>query len=188
MLPANQPDTSILVETGHFYFGCTTFFKVFDTSIGFCYTYASFLRNAMKTFIPTEKDFNRKTYWVNASGKTLGRLATRVASVLIGKGKPCFTKDQISGDQVVVVNAREIYVTGRKAKQKIYKHYTGYPGGLRTYSFEELRDKNPEEIIKRAVSRMLPKNKLGREMLRRLRIYGGPNHAQQAQQPVPLEF
>lgn len=141
----------------------------------------------MKTFRPTEKDFERKTYLVDARGKTLGRLATRVASVLIGKGKPCFSPDQLSGDQVVVVNAKEVHVTGKKIKQKIYKHYTGYPGGLRTYSFEELRAKNPEEIILRAVSRMLPKNKLGREMLRRLRVYAGPTHFQQAQKPAALE-
>ena len=141
----------------------------------------------MKTFIPTEKDFERKTYLVDASGKTLGRLATRVASTLIGKGKTCFAKDQLSGDSVVVVNAEKIHVTGKKTTQKIYKHYTGYPGGLRTYSFEELMVKDPAEIILRAVSRMLPKNKLGREMLRRLRVYAGSEHRQKAQKPIPLE-
>ena len=142
----------------------------------------------MKTYIPQEKDFARKTYLVDASGKTLGRLATRVASVLIGKGKACFAYDQISGDPVVVVNAKKVYVTGQKVKQKIYKHYSGYPGGLKTYRFEELMEKKPEEIILRAVSRMLPKNKLGREMLRRLRVYSGPEHDQKAQKPVPLEI
>lgn len=141
----------------------------------------------MKTFIPTEKDFARKTYLVNASGKTLGRLASKVATVLIGKGKAVFANDQISGDQVIVINAKEIFVTGKKSSQKIYKHYSGYPGGLKTYSFEELLAKKPEEIIERAVSRMLPKNKLGREMLRRLRVYAGAEHNHQAQQPVALE-
>ena len=141
----------------------------------------------MKTFIPREKDFDRKTYCVNASGKTLGRLATRVATVLMGKGKTCFAVDQVSGDQVVVINAREVYVTGKKATQKIYNHYSGYPGGLKTYRFEELLVKNPEEIILRAVSRMLPKSKNGREMLRRLRVYPGPQHLQQAQKPIALE-
>ena len=140
----------------------------------------------MKTFIPTEKDFARTAYLIDASGKTLGRLATRVATLLIGKGKPVFAPDQLSGDHVVVVNVKAVHVTGKKVKQKIYKHYTGYPGGLRTYTFEELMAKNPEEILKRAVSRMLPKNELGREMLRRLRIYAGPEHAQQAQKPIPL--
>ena len=141
----------------------------------------------MKTYHPTEKDFARKTYLVNASAKTLGRLATRVATTLMGKGKACWAKDQLSGDSVVVINAREIYVTGKKPKQKIYHHYSGYPGGLKTYTFEELLAKKPEEIIKRAVSRMLPKNKLGREMLRRLRVYAGPEHLQKAQKPEPLE-
>lgn len=141
----------------------------------------------MKTYIPTEKDFDRKTYLVDASGKTLGRLATRVASLLIGKGKVVWAPDKLSGDQVVIVNAKEIYVTGNKRKQKIYKHYSGYPGGQKTYTFEELQAKQPEEIIIRAVSRMLPKNKLGREMLRRLRVYGGPTHLQQAQKPISLE-
>ena len=84
----------------------------------------------MKTYRPTEKDFARKTYLVNASGKTLGRLATKVATVLIGKGKTCFAFDQLSGDQVVVINAKQVYVTGKKTEQKIYKHYTGYLGGL----------------------------------------------------------
>ena len=141
----------------------------------------------MKTFIPTEKDFDRKTYLVNASGKTLGRLASKVANVLIGKTKAVYAVDQISGDQVVVINAREIYVTGKKTTDKIYKHYSGYPGGHKTYSFEELLAKKPEEIIERAVSRMLPKNKLGREMLRRLRVYAAAEHKQQAQKPIAME-
>ena len=142
----------------------------------------------LKTYRPVEKDFARKTFLVDASGKTLGRLATKVATVLIGKGKTVFASDQLSGDQVVVINARKVHVTGRKKEDKIYKHYTGYPGGLRTYTFEELMAKRPEEIITRAVSRMLPKNKLGREMLRRLRVYAEANHKQQAQKPVPLQF
>ena len=141
----------------------------------------------MKTYIPKEKDFARQTYLMNASGKTLGRLATKVASLLIGKGKTFFSKDQLSGDQVIVINAKEIYVTGKKPQQKIYNHYTGYPGGLKTYTFEVLLAKKPEEIIKRAVSRMLPKNKLGREMLRRLRVYAGAEHNHQAQKPQTLE-
>ena len=142
----------------------------------------------MKTFIPKEKDFDRKTYCVNASGKTLGRLATRVACVLMGKGKTCFAVDQVSGDQVVVINAKQVYVTGKKHLQKIYDHYSGYPGGRKTYRFEELLAKKPEEIITRAVSRMLPKTKNGREMLRRLRVYAGAEHFQQAQKPIALEI
>lgn len=142
----------------------------------------------MKTFLPKEKDHDRKTYLVNASGKVLGRLATQVAGKLIGKGKVTFAVDQISGDQVVVINAKEIRVTGRKTTDKVYAHYTGYPGGHKSYTFEELIARKPEEIIKRAVSRMLPKNKLGREMLRRLRVYAGAEHQQQAQKPIALEI
>ena len=142
----------------------------------------------MKTYLPKEKDFARKTYLVDASGKTLGRMATRIAELLIGKGKPCFASDQLSGDQVVVIQAKQVRVTGQKAKTKIYKHYSGYPGGLKTYSFTELQNKDPEEIIIRAVSRMLPKNKLGREMLRRLRVYAGVEHEQKAQQPIPVSW
>ncbi len=142
----------------------------------------------MKTFIPTEKDFARKTYLIDASGKTLGRLATRIATILMGKGKVCFASDQLSGDQVIVVNAQGVNVTGRKKEQKIYKHYSGYPGGLKTYTFEELMAKKPEEIITRAVSRMLPKNKLGREMQRRLRVFAGAEHTHKAQKPIALEI
>ena len=141
----------------------------------------------MKTFTPTEKDFARKTYLMDATGKTLGRLASRVAALLIGKGKPVFAPDRLSGDHVIIVNAKNIHVTGKKIKQKIYKHYSGYPGGLKTYRYEELMAKKPAEILERAVSRMLPKNKLGREMLRRLRIYPDAAHSHQAQQPVALE-
>lgn len=156
-----------------------------------CYTSPSFKelpKHFMKTFIPTEKDFARKTYLVDAAGKTLGRLATKVAKTLIGKEKTCYAKDQIAGDQVIVINAKSVYVTGKKPEQKIYNHYSGYPGGIKFYSFEELLEKNPEQIIERAVSRMLPKNKLGREMLRRLRVYAGAEHKQQAQKPEKLEI
>lgn len=142
----------------------------------------------MKTYRPVEKDFDRKTYLVDASGKTLGRLATRVATLLSGKGKTVFAFDQLSGDQVIIVNAEKVYVSGKKEKDKIYTHYTGWPGGLRTYNLETLREKKPEEVIMLAVSRMLPRNKLGREMLRRLRVYSGPEHQQQAQKPIPLNF
>ncbi|MBI3317432.1 MAG: 50S ribosomal protein L13 [Candidatus Omnitrophica bacterium] len=141
----------------------------------------------MKTYLPKEKDFDRKTYLMDASGKTLGRLATRVASLLIGKGKVFFAPDQLSGDNVVVVNARQVHVTGKKTKQKTYSHYTGYPGGIKTYRYEELMERKPEEIIIRAVSRMLPKNKLGREMLRRLRVFRDQNHNQAAQKPIALK-
>lgn len=142
----------------------------------------------MKTYRPTEKDFERKTYLIDATDKTLGRLATKVATLLMGKDKPFFAYDQLCGDSVVVINAEKIYVTGTKKENKVYTHYTGYPGGLRTYNFEDLMERKPEEIIKRAVSRMLPKNKLGSEMLRRLRVYKGATHKQQAQKPETVEI
>jgi len=142
----------------------------------------------MKTYIPKEKDFDRKVYLVNASGKNLGRLASRVAQLLIGKGKAVFAMDQLSGDQVIIINASEIEVTGpSKKKKKLYTHYTGFSGGLKTITYEKLMEKNPEAILTRAVTRMLPKNKLGQEMRRRLRIYAGPEHRQKAQQPIPIE-
>ncbi|HTL47868.1 MAG TPA: 50S ribosomal protein L13 [Verrucomicrobiae bacterium] len=141
-----------------------------------------------KTFRPAEKDFKRQTYLVDASGKTLGRLATKIAELLIGKGKRVFAYDQLSGDQVVVVNAEKVYLSGKKEQDKVHTHYTGYPGGLRTYTIEDLRVKKPEEILRLAVTRMLPNNKLGREMARRLRIYKGENHRQQAQKPVAINL
>lgn len=145
------------------------------------------MNKTTKTFIPKEKDFQRKTYLVDASGKTLGRLASKVATVLIGKRKVVFAPDQISGDQVIIINAKDIHVTGKKTTDKVYAHYTGYPGGHKSYTFEELNAKKPDEVVRRAISRMLPKNKLGREMLRRLRIFGGAEHKHQAQKPIALE-
>lgn len=142
----------------------------------------------MKTYDAKESDFKRKTYLVDADGKTLGRLATKVASVLIGKHKPVISPDKLCGDQVVVINAEKVYVTGKKTEKKIYTHYTGYPGGLRSFAYEDLMERKPTEIITRAVNRMLPKNRLGREMRRRLRVYAGPEHQQQAQKPEPLEI
>lgn len=142
----------------------------------------------MKTYIPTEKDLQRKTYLVDATGKTLGRLATKIATVLIGKNKTCFAPDQLCGDQVVVINASKVHVTGKKQENKIYTHYTGYPGGLRTYTYTELAAEKPEEIIIRAVSRMLPKTQLGSKMLKGLRVFEGPTHLHQSQKPISLEI
>ncbi|OGW79447.1 MAG: 50S ribosomal protein L13 [Omnitrophica bacterium GWA2_52_8] len=141
----------------------------------------------MKTYEATEKDFNKKTYIVDAAGKTLGRLATRVASVIIGKEKVFFCKDKIVGDQVIVINAEKILVTGKKNKTKIYTHYTGYPSGLRTYTFEDLMTKKPEEIILRAVWRMLPKNRIGQKMRTRVMVFAGAQHNQKSLKPIPME-
>ena len=141
----------------------------------------------MKTYLPIEKDFDRKTYLVDASGKTLGRLATRVASLLIGKGKVAYCPDRLCGDQVIVINAKKVRLTGKKTQKKMYTHYTGFHGGLRTYSFEELFEKKPEEVIRRAIARMLPNNRLGSRMLKSLRIYAQAEHRHSAQKPIPLE-
>ena len=141
----------------------------------------------MKTFRIADKDIEHKVWLVNADGKTLGRLATKVAQLLIGKGKPYFAKDQVVGDYVVVINAAKIKVTGRKHEQKTYTHYTGYPGGLKSYVYEDLMEKKPTEVITRAVSRMLPKNLIGEEMRRRIRVFEGAEHNQQAQKPVAIE-
>ena len=140
-----------------------------------------------KSYYPKAAEVKNDWIVVDAAGQTLGRVAAKVAALLIGKHKPTFTPGVPGGDNVVVINASYITVTGKKLEEKIYNHHSGYPGGLKTYSFEELLAKKPEEIIVRAVSRMLPKNKLGREMLRRLRVYAGPEHRQQAQKPQVLE-
>lgn len=141
----------------------------------------------MKTFRATEKDFNRKTYLMDAAGKTLGRLATRAAGVLMGKGKTCFAYDQLCGDQLIITNAAKVYVSGNKNKQKIYTRYTGYADGLRSINYEKLMETKPEEILSLAIRRMLPKTKTGKEMMRRLRIFAGAEHPHSAQKPAPLE-
>lgn len=142
----------------------------------------------MKTFVLKGKDIKRKTYLVDAKDKVLGRLATRVATVLMGKHKPEYTPFLDCGDQVVIVNADHIRLTGKKAKQKFYTRYTGYPGGIRTTSFETLLKEKPEEVILKAVRRMLPHTKLGRKMLKHLRVYAGAEHRQNPQKPIPLEI
>lgn len=141
----------------------------------------------MKTFIPKDKDINRKVYLIDASGKTLGRLATKVASLLIGKGKACFAKDQIVGDQVIVINASKIFVTGKKKEQKVYTKYPGFAGGLRSVTLEKLLEKKPAEVITKAVTRMLPKNRIGDVMAKRLRVFAGPDYPHKAQKPIQIE-
>jgi len=141
----------------------------------------------MKTFIPTEKDIARKTYLIDADGKTLGRMSTKIASLLMGKGKTCFMPDKLTGDQVIVINAKKVHVTGNKKEDKVYTHYTGFSSGLKTYTYEQLMEKNPAEIIIRAVKRMLPKNRIGDVMLKRLRVYPGTEHRNKAQNPTKIE-
>ena len=141
-----------------------------------------------KTFVLKEKQIQRKTYLVDAKDKILGRLATRVATLLIGKHKPEYTPFLDCGDQVVVINAQGVLLSGKKKTKKTYTRYTGYPGGLRVVSFETLMEEKPEEVVQVAVRKMLPHTKLGRKMLRHLRVYAGAQHEQAAQKPVLLEI
>jgi large subunit ribosomal protein L13 len=142
----------------------------------------------MKTFSAKPEDVRREWYVVDATDKTLGRLATELASRLRGKHKPVFTPHVDTGDHIVVVNAARIRVTGNKLKQKMYHHHTGYIGNLKSISLEKLMEKAPEQALTFAVKGMLPKNRLGRSMLKKLRIFAGPDHDHQAQQPQPLEI
>jgi large subunit ribosomal protein L13 len=144
--------------------------------------------NNMSTRIPSGKDIQRKWYLVDASGKTLGRLATTVANVLSGKNSPLYTPYIDTGDHVVIINAEKIHLTGLKADSKLYRRYTGYPGGLREESFLNLLERRPETVIEEAVKGMLPKSKLGRQMATKLKVYKGSVHPHFAQQPQPLEF
>jgi large subunit ribosomal protein L13 len=140
----------------------------------------------MKTFVPKKGDIKQTWWLVDAEGKVLGRLATAVATLLRGKDKPQFVPFLDMGDFVVVINAAKITVTGRKAAQKEYYSHSQYPGGLRTDVLQDLLAKKPEEVIKRAVWGMIPKNKLGRAVYKKLKVYRGAEHPHQAQ--TPREF
>jgi large subunit ribosomal protein L13 len=141
----------------------------------------------MKTYQAKKEDIEHKWYLVNAEGKVLGRLSTELAKILKGKNKPTYTPHVDTGDFVIVVNAGKITLTGKKMKDKIYYHHTGYPGGIKEMSAEKLLARKPTEMIRMAVRGMLPKNSLGRQMLRKLKIYAGPNHPHEAQKPISLE-
>lgn len=132
------------------------------------------------------QDIDKKWYIVDAKGKTLGRVASQVASVLRGKHKPTYTPHVDTGDFVIVINAGEVRLTGRKAEKKIYYRHTLYPGGLKTTTAGDMRQKRPEKMIELAVWGMLPHNRLGRRQIRKLKVYAGPEHPHQAQQPEPL--
>jgi large subunit ribosomal protein L13 len=139
-----------------------------------------------KTYSPKADEIDRKWYVVDASGETLGRLASRIAHVLRGKHKPTFTPHLDMGDHVIVVNAEKVAVTGRKEERKVYYRHTGYPGGLRTTTYREMMEKHPERVIRKAVRGMLPRNVLGRQTLKKLRVYAGPEHRHAAQKPEEL--
>ena len=142
----------------------------------------------MRTFSPKSADIQRAWHVVDAEGLVLGRLATEVARILRGKHKPIFARHVDTGDFVIVVNADKIVLTAGKADKKIAYRHTGYPGGLRRQTYTELMAAKPEEAVRRAVRGMLPKGTLGREQLRKLKIYASPNHPHAAQQPQPLEI
>jgi large subunit ribosomal protein L13 len=139
-----------------------------------------------KTYYPKAGDITREWYMADANGQNLGRFATKVATVLIGKHKPTYTPGVDMGDFVVVVNCERVVVTGNKLEEKIYYRYSGYPGGLKETKLRDMLDKHPDRVIKSAVKGMLPKNKLGRRMLKKLKVYAGPDHPHEAQSPKPL--
>lgn len=142
----------------------------------------------MKTYSAKPADIERKWYVVDAADKTLGRLASQIATRLRGKHKVIYTPHMDTGDFIVVVNADKVKLTGKKWSDKLYQHHTGYMGGLKTASAQELLSKKPKELIRHAVKGMLPKNNLGRGLLKKLKIYTGASHPHQAQQPEELSF
>lgn len=139
-----------------------------------------------KTYYPKAGDITREWYMADANGQTLGRFATKVANVLMGKHKPAYTPGVDMGDFVVVVNCERVVVTGNKLEDKIYYRYSGYPGGLKETKLRDMLNKHPDRVIKSAVKGMLPKNKLGRKYLKKLKVYAGPDHPHKAQSPKPL--
>jgi len=141
----------------------------------------------VKTYSAKKADIQRDWYVVDAAGETLGRLATRVATVLRGKHKPTYTPGMDTGDFVIVVNADKVAVTGRKLDQKKYYRYSGYPGGLTETSLRRMLQTHPTRVIEYAVRGMLPKNRLGRAMIKKLKVYAGSTHPHEAQQPKPLD-
>lgn len=141
-----------------------------------------------RTFSPKPGDIKRVWYVVDAADAPLGRLSSEVAQILRGKSKPTYAPHMDGGDFVIIVNAEKIYVSGNKETQKIYFRHSGYPGGLRAETFAKVRKERPERIIESAVRGMLPKNRLGRQMIKKLKVYAGPDHPHQAQSPEPKEL
>ena len=142
----------------------------------------------MKTFVATPSNIERQWLVIDASGKTLGRLATEVARLLRGKHKPTYTPFADTGDYVIVVNASKMVLTGKKLDQKLYRHHSGFPGGMTEIDYKTMMDKKPEKVLELAVKGMLPKNSLGRQMFRKLHVYAGPEHEQAAQKPEVYTF
>jgi large subunit ribosomal protein L13 len=142
----------------------------------------------MKTFMAKVEEVKRKWYVVDAEGKPLGRLSSEVAKILRGKHKPTYTPHVDTGDHVIVVNAGKVVLTGNKLDKKIYRHHSGYPGGLKETKYRDMIQNKPEKVIELAVKGMLPKNSLGRAMFRKLKVYRGTEHEHQAQKPENLEI
>ena len=141
----------------------------------------------MKTFMARPLSVERRWHLIDADGRTLGRLATEIATLLRGKNKPQYTPHVDTGDFVVVINAEKLVVTGRKAEQKVYRRHSGRPGGLKETSYEVMMERRPEEILRRAVKGMMPRTRLGRKQFGKLKIYAGPEHRHEAQNPQPYE-
>ena len=141
----------------------------------------------MKTYVANSTDRDRRWLVVDAEGQTLGRLATQIADALRGKRKPEYTPHVDTGDFVVVVNAEKIAVTGNKMTEKMYRRHSGYPGGLKERTLAEMLEQRPEEVIRKAVKGMLPRNRLARRQITKLKVYAGPNHPHTAQKPEPME-
>lgn len=141
-----------------------------------------------KTYFAKADEIKRKCYLIDANDKVLGRVATKAAIVLRGKHKAIFTPNVDTGDAVIIINADKIRVTGKKVIQKEYQHYSGYPGGQKCLTFEQLFEKDPEQVVRLAVTRMLPAGALGAKIKSKLRVYAGDKHPHQAQAPVPLEI
>jgi large subunit ribosomal protein L13 len=142
----------------------------------------------VRTFTAKVAEIRREWYVVDAEGQTLGRLASKIAPILKGKHKPTYTPHLDCGDFVIVVNAQKLRVTGRKLDQKFYYHHSGYPGGIKSISLRDQLDRHPDRVIEAAIRGMLPKNRLGRRMIKKLKVYAGASHPHQAQQPKPLEL
>lgn len=142
----------------------------------------------MKTYIPKKEEIEKKWWLLDAEGKILGRLATEISIILRGKKNPKYVSFMDSGDFVIVVNAEKIRVSGNKLEQKKYYSHTGYPGGIKEKTLKELLDKEPEEVIRKAVQGMVPKNKLGRAILKKLKVYSGPDHPHDSQKPQEYQF
>lgn len=141
-----------------------------------------------RTPVPKKDEIERKWYVIDARGQVLGRLASRIAAILRGKHKPVYSPHLDTGDYVIVINAADVVLTGKKWDKKVYSWHTGYPGGLKQMTARELRKRHPEAPIRRAVWGMLPHNRLGRQLIKKLKVYAGPDHPHQAQNPEPLQL